>query len=103
RACTPASAEEVFVAVNEFLLDSLINDHLLCSKLVERIPDLAQPCDFTLTTCANVLHFLISSILYLAASISLSAFCFQSSQVIFQLRSTLCNFCIHVIFDILLL
>src|SRR5699024_10062238 len=100
---THAAGEVIFVAVNELLVDGLINDHLLWSKLVERIPDLVQTCDFTLTTFANVLHFLISSILYLAASISLSAFCFQSSQVIFQLRSTLCNFCIHVIFDVLLL
>ena len=74
--CTHAAGEVIFVAVNQLFVDGLINDHLLWSELVEGVPDFVEACNFALTAFTNVLHFLISSILNLAASISLSAFCF---------------------------
>src|SRR5699024_1006651 len=98
-----AAGEVIFVAVNQLFVDGLINDHLLWSKLVEGVPDFIQTCDLTLTAFTNVLHFLISSILNLAACVSLRAFCFESSQVIFELGCTLSNFSIDVIFNVLLL
>src|SRR5699024_3206352 len=100
---THAAGEVIFVAVNQLFVDGLINDHLLWSKLVEGVPDFIQTCDLTLTAFTNVLHFLISSILNPVACVSLRAFSFESSQVIFELGCTLSNFSIDVIFNVLLL
>ena len=101
--CTHAAGEVILVAVNQLFVDGLIDDHLLRSKLQEGVPDFIQACDFPLAALADVLHFLISSVLYLLAGIGTRTGCLQLSQVGLELGSALCDLGLGIVLNVLLL
>ena len=101
--CTHAAGEVILVAVNQLFVDGLINDHLLRSQLDEGVPDFIQAGDLALAALADVLHLLISSVLYLLAGICLGTGCFQLSQVRLQLGGALGDLGLGIVLNVLLL
>ena len=101
--CTHAAGEVVLVAVNKLGVDGFVDDHLLGSKLDERVPDLVEPVDFTFGALTDVAHFTLSGVLNLALGIGFRTVGFELFEVFFQLLLTRCEFFVAVGFDLFLL
>ena len=100
--CTHAAGEVILVAVNQLFVNGLIDDHLLRSKLQEGVPDFIQARDLALAALADVLHFLIGSVLYLLAGIGTRTGCLQFCQVGLELGSALCDLGLGIVLNVLL-
>ena len=73
RFGTHAAGEVVFVAVDEFLVDGFVDNHLLGGQFDKGLPNLLQAVDFPLHALPNVLHFLVGSVLHFTTRVRLGA------------------------------
>ena len=68
---THATGEVVFVAVDEFLVDGFVDNHLLGGQFDKGLPNLLQAVNFPLHALPNVLHFLVGSVLHFTTRVRL--------------------------------
>ena len=101
--CTHAAGEVVLVAVNKLGVDGFVDDHLLGSKLDERVPDLVEAVDFTLGTLTDVAHLALGGVLHLALGIGFRTVGLELFEVFFQLLLALREFFVAVSLDLFLL